>query len=275
MSLSTWRTRGSASRGEDARPALQSVHTGGRAFPRSQGGLGLGLCICPVAGQGSRWQRLDRQPGDWNGDNGKRPAPASRKWRLPGKSAAPESASVHRTLLIGLVDDHADSLSAMSELLSAWGHSVITANSVTRRFEGVGQPPGGPADFRPAPARRNGDRDSSGSWAGARSSGRWQPRGGDGDGKRTVAAALGFEKVLAKPVSMAELEKLSSLPAPAFTRRRSHAMSPLNGFGVSSTRSTASTASPSTSATAASSRARTSRAIRLFPRSTWSSAATS
>ena len=104
-------------------------------FARSQGGLGLGLCIVRslVKAHGGSVSIDSQGIGKGTTVNVRLPlaevAPATRKIRRA------ESASVHRTLLIGLVDDHADSLSAMSELLSAWGHSVITANSVTEALK--------------------------------------------------------------------------------------------------------------------------------------------
>ena len=177
-------------------------------FARSQGGLGLGLSIVRslVTAHGGSVAIDSQGVGKGTTVSVRLPlvGPAASATR---KTRRRESARVQPQLMIRLVDDQSDSLSAISELLSAWGHSVITANSVTEAVKVFGTHS---VDLLIADLHLP---DGQGTEILARL--------GRARIKRAVAITgvataeekdrirrAGFEKVLAKPISMAELEQL-------------------------------------------------------------------
>ena len=177
-------------------------------FAGAQGGLGLGLSIVRSL--------VNAHGGSVTIDSQGLGKGAVVSVRLPLAGTVPprtrntrraDSASVQRQLKIGVVDDHTDSLSAMSELLAAWGHSVITASCVAEAVKVFGDHP---VDLLIAdlhlPDGEGTDILSRLGWAKVKRAVALTGAATATDKERCRRA--GFEKILAKPVSMAELEQL-------------------------------------------------------------------
>jgi PAS domain S-box-containing protein len=185
---------------------------GDSRFARTQGGLGLGLSIVRslvTAHNGS--VSIDSQ-GVGKGaivrvnlPTVEQPAPSSRK-KHPAGPAAPA-----KDLVIALVDDHIDSVRAMSHIITALGHQVLTAHtiadavkllsarSVDLLISDLNLPDGSGADILRTVPPTHVKRAIALS-------------GTTGRHEQALCRTAGFEKLIAKPISMELLRELLHNP---------------------------------------------------------------